>query len=231
VADSKRKTSAYNQWQRVLEACKRQAMPREHNFSGEEIKAYIIETYGAEEIEPTPTQKLMLKINVLSNCYPEALQQSAMPEKNADKKEWLEWARQEHENTLNIAQKVSDETYGLRYAVLRIPRTEITEVYYLADEEEQRKYKEKHRKKLKNMFRRFFAKHRKRQFTDFTERKLEIILEIELSTGYMMMQNGCSMLMNEIILWQGVTEEDIEKCTPRFMAFAAVMRDTGKLNL
>jgi hypothetical protein len=235
VANSKRKTSDYNQWQRVLDACKGQAVTRERHFTGEEIKDHIIETYGAKEIEPTPTQKLMLKINVLSNCYPEALQQSAMPDKNADKKEWLEWARQEHVNTLDIAQKVSDETYGLRYAVLRIPRTEITEVYYLAGEEEQKthmkKHEKKHKKGLKNILRRLFVKYRKRQFTDLTERKPEIILEIELSTGYMMMQNGCSMLMNEIILWQGVTKEDIEKCTPRFMAFGAAMRDTGKLNL
>lgn len=45
------------------------------------------------------------------------------------------------------------------------------------------------------------------------------------------LQNGCDMLMNEIIFWIGVTKEEIEKCTPRFRAFAAAMRDTGKLNL
>ena len=223
VTDSEGRASADNQWQRVLNACKRQAVPKERNFTGEEIKSYIIEAYGAKEIELTPTRKLMLKVNVLSNFYPEALKTTAMPEKNVDKKTWLEWAQQTQIDLLDAARQVSDEAYGLSYAFLRIPHTEKTEIYYMARKEEQKKHENKHR--------RFFTRHRKAQSANLNEEEPEMLLELELSTAYMTLQNGCGALMNEIILWRGITKEDIEKCSPQFMAFAAAMRDTGKLKL
>ncbi|ABR47612.1 hypothetical protein Amet_1412 [Alkaliphilus metalliredigens QYMF] len=193
---------ADRQWQIVLDACKRQAVPKECNYTGEEIKTYLIETYGAKEIEPTAGQRLMLKVNVLSNFYPEVLQKYM---------DYLDAARQE-----------LDETYGLRYAVLRIPCTKTSAIYYLARKEEQKK----HEKKESG----FFARFGKEQSTNLNAGEPEMQVEIELSTGYMTLENGCDMLKNEIILWQGITKEEIEKCTPRFMAFAAALRDTGRLS-
>lgn len=57
-----------------------------------------------------------------------------------------------------------------------------------------------------------------------------MVFAIELSTGYWQLDDGCGALMNEVVLWRGVTREDIEKETPAFLAYAAAMRDTGRLN-
>lgn len=180
------------QWQRALEACRRQVVPRAVDLTGEEIKTFLVDTYGAFEIDPIPSQRLMLKVNVLSSFYPQALQQPPLPDENANIKEWQRWAQQQHMNYLEAAKQVSDEDYNLRYLFLQIP----------GDESD-----------------------------DLEEQQSEILLEIELTTGYMSIKNGSDILKNEIILWRGVTMDDVEKCTPRFMAYAAAMRDMGKLDL
>jgi hypothetical protein len=61
------------------------------------------------------------------------------------------------------------------------------------------------------------------------QKEPEITLDIELSTCHLSMGNGCGRLMNDLVLWRGITKEDIEQCTPQFMAYAAAMRDMGVL--
>lgn len=224
LSDSGGKAKSENKWHKILEACKKLAMPKDHAITGDELKQHLIEEYNAQEIEASEGQKLSLKINVLSNYYPDALQQPPMPPKDADKEIWMKWAKQNHSDYWHSSQLVPDEKYGLRFSVLKVPRTPKTERFYEALAKERRDNMRKHQ----SIFSRLFRRHQEEP--DWAMDDMEF--ELELSTGYMQLKNGCKLLMDEIILWRGVTQEDIDNCTPFFMSYAAAMRwDIGKARL
>ena len=55
----------------------------------------------------------------------------------------------------------------------------------------------------------------------------EMVIDIELSTGFIQLLNGGRSSLNEIIIWRGITKEDIEKCTIIFRDYVSAMRDIG----
>lgn len=204
-------------WDEALEACKEKAVPVERLKTGDELKAYLIEMFGAVETVPQRGQLKALKINALMNSHPEALLSPAMPDENAPKEQWLEWAKQSHMSYFEAAERLPDDTFGFRYAFLRIPRNEATQVYYHARKKE---CKENGLKGLRSILKRLFGER---------EEEPEITLDIELSTCQMSIGNGCGRLVNDLVLWRGITKQDIDQCTPQFMAYAAAMRDMGRL--
>ena len=56
-----------------------------------------------------------------------------------------------------------------------------------------------------------------------------MLFGIEMSTSYCQLDDGCKSLMDEVTIWRGVTQEDIDHETSAFTAYAAAMRDAGKL--
>lgn len=211
---------AEKKWAQVLEECRKLAVPIVHAKTGEELMQYLIKEYDAREIEISERQKIAVKINVLLKYFPDLMPRHEFPQ-NQDKEALMEWASQMHEDLWNRAQMVPDEKYGLKFVSLTIPKTEKTARYYEILELEQRKHLEKHRP----LWSRLFRKHEREPNPIISY----MVFDIETSTGYMQMRNGCHALMNEIILWKGITQEDIDNCTPEFMSYAAAMRDMGKI--
>lgn len=203
------------QWDVALEACKEIAVPVEHIKTGDELKNYLMETFGAEEIEPQQWQLDMLKINALMNHHPEALQMPELPDEKATQEEWLEWAKEKHLDYRESAKRLPDDVFGFRYAFLRIPHNEKTRIYYRARQKED---------KMTGIKGLFYALKRYVKRQD----EPEMMLDIELSTCHMSMGNGCARLINHLVLWRGITKEDIEQRTPLFMAYAAALRDKSK---
>ncbi len=217
----RRRDKLQREWQSVLEACKQQATPVPRIKNADELKAYLIEAFGAKETEPMPSQILSLKINALMNCHPEVLQSPDMPEENADKQEWIQWAQQSHLDYCEAARLLPDDIYGFRYAFLSIPRNDATNAFYIERDNESRNIKKKFGLKTK-------LKPEEPGDAD-DEEEPDITLDIELSTCQISMGNGCAKLMNELTLWRGITQDDIDNQTAQFMAYAAAMRDTGQL--
>ncbi len=213
----KRSEEKKKQWNALLAACKQAAVPVKRRKTGDELKAYLIETLGAVAYEPMPHALHSLKINALMKNHPEALQVPKMPDENAAKEIWLEWAKQSHMDYNEAAKRLPDDAFGFRYAFLSLPRNEATKAYYRAQEKESRMGL--------GLFARLKRLLVKRQEVN------EITLDIELSTGYFTMGNGCAQLINELVLWCGVTQRDIEEQTPEFVAYASAMKDTGQINL
>ena len=59
----------------------------------------------------------------------------------------------------------------------------------------------------------------------------DLLIEWEERTGHMTVSGpGCRKLGDELILWKGVTKEDLEKETPVFYSYAAALRDSGRLD-
>jgi GrpB-like predicted nucleotidyltransferase (UPF0157 family) len=218
IAGKESGSDRQRKWDKTLEVCKSKAVPVERLKSGDEMKTYLMEVLGAQETAPLSGQKKSLKINALMNSHPETLQQPAMPDEAAPKKEWIEWAKKSHMAYSEAAERLPDDAYGFRYTFLRIPRNKATKVYYRA------RTKENKTDVFKRLFERIMErlKYGKSQDPDIT-------LDIELTTCHMSMGNGCARLMNDLVLWRGITQQDIDECTPQFMAYAAAMRDTGEL--
>lgn len=221
--DSSGRAEPESKWNQILEACKKLIVPKAHAVTGDELKHHFIKEYGAQEIEISDGQKLALKINVLSNYHPDALQQPAMPLQNADKETWAKWANQKHADYLHSVQLVPDEKCGLRFTCFKIPRTSKTERFYSILIQERKDNIRKHQ----SMLSKILGKHPE----EFDVEMDDMEIELELSTGYLQLINGCDSLMNEIRLWRGVTQEDIDLCTPIFISYAVAMRDTGKIHL
>lgn len=57
----------------------------------------------------------------------------------------------------------------------------------------------------------------------------EIIVKLEITTNYICMDNASRKFADELFLFQGVTQEDIDNKTPRFIAYANTLRDIGKI--
>lgn len=220
ITDKKSDSDTRREWDEMLEACKKKTVPVKRLKTGDELKAYLIESLGAEETQPTPRQIKALKINTLINHYPEVFHQPPMPDEKAPKEEWIEWARRSHKSYSEAADRMPDNVYGFRYASLRIPCNKVTKGYYLVRKKESRV----------GGFKGFYTKLKER-LKYGSQEEPEIRLDIELSTCQMSMGNGCGRLMNDLVLWRGVTLKDMEECTPQFMAYASAMRDSGILDI
>jgi len=218
ISDKKGGSDKRREWDEMLEACKRKTVPVKRLKTGDELKAYLIESLGAEETQPTPRQIKALKINTLINYYPDALHQPPIPDEKAPKEEWIEWARKSHKSYSEEADRLPDNVYGFRYASLRIPRNEAARVYYLARKKESREGG------FKGLYSRL-----KGRLKYGSQEEPEITIDIELSTCQLSMGNGCGRLMNDLVLWRGVTLKDMEELSPQFMAYAAAMRDREML--
>lgn len=211
IGSSEKREKLEDKWEQLLETGKKLVIPKTYITTSSEWKEHLIDKYDAQEIKISEGQKLALKITVLINYYPDALEHPMMS------------SNEKHLDYWNSAQLVSDEKYGLGFACFKIPRTPKTEHFYQALEQERNDNIRKNQSFISKLF-----KRHPKESDEITE---DMELEIELSTGYLQLRNGCARLMNEIILWKGVTQKDIDHCTPTFVSYVAAMRDTGKINL
>lgn len=57
----------------------------------------------------------------------------------------------------------------------------------------------------------------------------DCIVELEMTTEWMILNNASEEISNELCLWPGVSPEDIEQKTARFVAYACALRRIGRL--
>lgn len=57
----------------------------------------------------------------------------------------------------------------------------------------------------------------------------DAIVKLEMTTQYMSISNASKEDADELFLWQGVSQDDIDNKTPRFVAYAYTLRDLGRL--
>ena len=57
----------------------------------------------------------------------------------------------------------------------------------------------------------------------------ETIVKMEMTTQYMCMDHPSDEFLNDINLWLGVTQEDIDNKTPGFIIYAQTLCDLGRL--
>ena len=203
------------QWQKALERCKAVAIPRKTRVTGEQLVQHLKEEYGAYEVPVQGGKRLALKMTVLMHYHSEAVAKPPIPPEDAGIDAWREWAEQSHMD-MAAARDIPDERYGLEYVFLAVPRNAKTERFYTEAERELSQPKT-------SLWQRLFGRKTP------PVRAKKMVFGIELSTGHCQLDDGCKSLTDEISLWRGVTQEDIERETPEFLAYTAAMRDTGRL--
>ncbi len=83
------------------------------------------------------------------------------------------------------------------------------------------------------IFRAYLLPNERSDVPDPGKRRLQrrngAILEIEMTTQYLCGHNVSEALMDELLLWQGVSEQDIAEKTPRFISYAYTLKNRGQL--
>ena len=161
-------------WEEKKEVCRKNATLKEKKVSGAELKNYLIDRYGAVEMEFPERQKNAFKASVLCNIHPEAFPESCFPPEEGGKRALKKWLKQNNPEPIILARDIPDEKYGLQFCYLEIPEKEVR-------------------------------------------------IYLELTTGHMQLSStwyDSTELFREIVLWKGITKEDMDNETPEFMVYA-----------
>ena len=201
------------EWLEYAEHCRQNIMPKKRIATGEEIAEFLTQNYGAEKVPVTDEERQTLKSSVLMQCFKDRFTPSQPPEK-ASKKALKEWA-EEYDLFLEGLKEVSEQEYGLTFTAFAVPKN--ADNLYLFEKQEQELPKKCF---LIGLWQKIFLKKNIANLTD--EKEIRIVLE--LSTGLLNIQGGNGLLMNEIILWRGVSQEDIDKQTPIFYQYISAKR-------
>lgn len=57
----------------------------------------------------------------------------------------------------------------------------------------------------------------------------EILVMLEMKSQYICIQNASNEFCDELLLWRGITRDDIDNKTPQFMMYVEALRNLGKI--
>ncbi len=179
--------------------------------TGDQILQHVIDTYEALPYILSPSERLMLKTNVISNHFTHVLNLPPMPRAEAAPEEWVLWAETNRKLTEKAARDIPDRQLGLRFASVMIPYNEATADYYDARIVE--------RQQLMQSYESYCNKHNVDNKAESLDYATVIWLDMECSTGYMTWRNASEAFVHDVILWQKITREDVAKQSPRYQAY------------
>jgi len=181
--------------------------------TGDEILKHVTDSYEALPYILSPSERLMLKTNVISSHFTHVLNLPSMPRAEAAPEEWVLWAETNRKLTEKAARDIPDRQLGLRFASVMIPYNEATADYYEARIVE--------RQKLMQSYESYCTKHNVDNKAESLDYATVIWLDMECSTGYMTWRNASEAMVHDIVLWQKITREDVAKQSPRYHAYIA----------
>ncbi len=169
-----------------------------------ELEEYLIEKYEAVPYT-LPYYKLnSLKVNVILNYFDHLLDKPAPLPKYPTQEEVKAYFEQD--TSVVQAQGYSAEELGLEMKAYKLPG-----IRSKKQQENESSYK--HQLANKNI----------------NSSEDDVIVEMEMKSGYLCICNGGNELMDDLILYLGVSEKDIKERSPRFISYAYSLRNIGKL--
>jgi len=199
--DEKRK----EEFQQLVEKCAKTIKPCAHSFK--EVIEYFLDNCDAVPIEPGDRYLKHFLYNVVINHCKEKLE--TVPRDfsfEMTDEEIQEWSRAEEVLRAKIMNS-SPEDYGLHIHGFYLPHTERNLLYY---------------NEMQNLDLQTDECNK-----DFQQQDIHFFFEETTEQGQA--NGGGGSLMNELIIYRGVSEEDIKSRNLRFLGYISALRDTGKL--
>lgn len=192
----------FQQW---VQDCAKLVTAHTHTFK--ETEQYFLEQCDALPLDLNDKRMQNIKLNVIMNHYKDRLEHQASEFSFDMTDEEIEKWHKEQDAMYKEIMNSSPERFGLVMRGYYLPHTERNEIFYEQDYHELQK----------------LMKHRLKQ----TETQ-DICIFFEETTEHCQSSGG-NALMLQLIVFKGISEEDIEKCTPRYLGYISTLRDMGKL--
>lgn len=196
----------YHQW---VEDCARKVTACGHTI--EETEQYFLQQCEALPLEKDSMKMKSFKVNVIMNYYKDKLEHRAIEFSFDMSDEEMEKWHKEERAIREEASNSPPERFGLNMRGYYLPRSERNRDIY---EEAYLEAKE-------------MMKGDKHQ-TPKTEMP-DIYFFFEETTDHCQSSGGGRRLMQKLIAFRGVSKEDIEKRTPRFLGYISALRELGEL--
>jgi hypothetical protein len=176
-----------------------------------QTEQYFLEICDALTIPEDDRRMRNFKLNVIMNFFKEKLE-CQVPQFSFDMTddEMEKWHEEENA-MMQEARNSPPERFGLNIRGYYLPKNERNTAFY------EQTYSESHNL-IKN------TKHYSRQIE-----AEDICFFLEETTEYWQCIGSAFNLVNKLILFRGVTQEDIEKRSPRFLGYITAMHEMGYL--
>lgn len=179
--------------------------------TGDEIVQYLLDEFEAMPYILSPSERLQLKSNVIASHFSHMLNLPPMPKIEADGDAWILLAETSRKLIERAARDIPDEQLGLRFASVMLPYNEHTVDYYEARMLE--------RENLIETYESYCLKNGVDYKAELLDYAAVIWLDIECSTGYMTWRNASESLVQDMVLWQKLTQEDLQEKNEHFYAY------------
>lgn len=205
VSDDKREEK-FKQW---VEDCAKLVTSCTHTFK--ETEQYFLEQCDALPLTSNDRRTKSFQLNVIMNHCKEKLEHKASEFSFDMTDEEIEKWNNEENAMREEAMNSSPEHFGLIMRGYYLPHTKRNEVLY------ENAYLEAQK----------CMKHTNQNTKQFEMQ--DIYFFFEETTEHCQASGGGNELMQQLIVFRGVSEEDIEKRTPRFLGYISTLRDMGSL--
>ncbi|HEY5585854.1 MAG TPA: hypothetical protein VIK78_15365 [Ruminiclostridium sp.] len=196
----------FQQW---VEDCAKLVNACAHTFK--ETEQYFLQHCEALPLTPNDRRMKFFQLNVIMNHCKDKLEHQPSEFSFDMTDEEIEiWHKEENEMR-EEAMNSSPEHFGLNMRGYYLPHTKRNEVYF-----EQA----------------YLSARKLMKHTDSNLKQVEvqdICFFFEETTEHCQSNGGENSLINQLIVFRGVTEDDIEKRNPRFQGYISTLREMGHL--
>lgn len=196
----------YEQW---VEDCARVITASTHTF--EETEKSFLEECDTLPVSPDNIHLNSYKYSLIMNYCKDKLEHQAADFSFDMTDEEMEKCHQENSAMQEEVRKSPAERFGLNMRGYLLPKTERNRSFYEEARLEAQKY----------------IKHSEgnRQLVEMSD----IYFFFEDTTENIQASGGGRGLMNQLIIFRGISQEDIDKRTPRFLNYINSLLEAGKL--
>ncbi|WP_055665987.1 hypothetical protein [Desnuesiella massiliensis] len=177
-----------------------------------ETEQYFLNHCDALPLKSDDKRMKSFQCNVIMNyCKDKLEHQPSQFSFDMTDEEIEKWHKEDnamHEEAMNS----SPEHFGLNIRGYYLPHTERNSVFYEQAYIKIQKFMERNNSAPEQI------------------KMQDICLFFEETTGHWQCSGGGDSLMNQLLVFRGISQDDIEKRTPRFLQYITTLRDMGNLS-
>ena len=190
------------EYEKFLSNAAEQILPYKRTLM--QLEEYLIEKYQAIPHTLSTHELSILKANVIMNHFDEVIEKPAPLVENPTEDDIKAYLK--YNTSFFQAREYPAEKLGLEMKAYKLPYIQ-SEIKPRSDQKVKRQLAIRHSSYCDD----------------------EVIVEMEMKSGYLSILNGGEDIMNDLIMYLGVSEEDIIERSPCFIGYAYALKHMGKL--